>query len=204
MTTASLALNSGMMTMRKKSIVDIFKDEEQLSEYILSLEDDIAKSEVVDDKVNELLDNLLYMFNDFNDKRALRASNIEAITNLLKLKADLPMQRVKIKKTALDILTKKKELEIKDKAATAVGNIAMSSGELLRSIYLKLDQYSIHPEIANNEILEAECCEIIEKPKELVAISKISEKEEIDTQVVDIAKLQQTLDSHESEEEVDD
>lgn len=186
---------------------DIAKSEivvDKVNEYILSLEDDIAKSEVVDDKVNELLDNLLYMFNDFKDKRALRASNIEAITNLLKLKADLPMQRVKIKKTALDILTKKKELEIKDKAATAIGNVAMSSGELLRSIYLKLDQYSIHPEIANNEILEAECSEIIEKPKELVAISESSEKEEIDSQIVDIAKLQQTLDSCESEEEVDD
>lgn len=36
MTTASLALNSGMMTMRKKSIIDIFKDEEQLSEAVLS------------------------------------------------------------------------------------------------------------------------------------------------------------------------
>ena len=180
------------------------QDEEALSLYIEQLENEINESENVDNDVSEVLENVLTSVGRFKDRRYLRSTYVDSIANLLKLKSELPLKRLQAKKTLFDIIAKKKELEIKDKAATAVGNIAMSSGELLRSIYLKLDQYSIHPEIANNEILEAECCEIIEKPKELVAISEISEKEEIDTQVVDIAKLQQTLDSHESEEEVDD
>jgi hypothetical protein len=75
---------------------------------------------------------------------------------LLKLQADLPQQRVKAKKAALDILTKKRELEIKNTAANAVNNIAVNSGELLKAIFLKLDQQNIHPALEETEILEAE------------------------------------------------
>ncbi len=75
---------------------------------------------------------------------------------MLKLQADLPQQRVKAKKAALDILTKKRELEIKNTAANAVNNIAVNSGELLKAIFLKLDQQNIHPALEETEILEAE------------------------------------------------
>lgn len=184
------------MEMKKNiSLSEIFQNDEKLKDYICSLEDDIATSETVDITVDELLTNLINAFDGFKDRRTLRASNIDAITALLKLKSELPLQRVKIKKTALDILTKKKELEIKEKTASAVSNIALNSGELLRSIYLKLDQQSIHPVIDDVDVITAECSEIIEQPKKLEAFSKV-EKEQTkqSNDFSDVTKLQMSLD----------
>lgn len=183
---------------RKITLYDAINDEEKLNCYIKNLENDLASSEKIDSTVSMLINNLLDVFSNFTDKRYLRASNIDAITNLLKFQSELPSQRIKTKKVILDLLTKKKELEIKEKAATAVNNMALNSGELLKSIFLKLDQQNIHPMLEESEILEAECCEIIEQPK--LTEDTINELKDVDI-TKNIENLQTMLDSENIEED---
>ncbi len=181
---------SAIAKIQKNSLTEIFEDENKLSEYIQSLEFDIESTSSVDATVDELIENLLKAFDGFKDRRSLRASNIDAMTNLLKFKTELPLQRIRLKKTVLDIMTKKKELEIKEKTANAASQIAENSSHLLRNIFLKLDEQNIHPIIDEAEIIEIECSGILEKPKSLS--ESISEE-------IDVAKLQESLDLEESE-----
>ena len=106
----------------KKSLVEILSDNEQLDEYISSLEDELEKTEFVDAQLDVVLNNILNLYSNFADRRALRASNINAITEMLKLKSELPMKRIQAKKMILDILSKKKELEIKEKIVKQIIN----------------------------------------------------------------------------------
>ena len=82
----------------KQSLVKILSDDEQLSEYISSLESELENTELVDAKLDLILDNILSLYSNFTDRRALRASNISAVTEMLKLKADIPMRRIQTKK----------------------------------------------------------------------------------------------------------
>ncbi|HPO11497.1 MAG TPA: hypothetical protein PLM63_02870 [bacterium] len=193
----STAIQDNSVLNKKTTLFEAINNEEKLEKYINDLELDISASEKVDITISMLVENLLNSFSNFTDRRHLKASNIEALTNLLKLQADLPQQRVKAKKAALDILTKKRELEIKNTAANAVNNIAVNSGELLKAIFLKLDQQNIHPALEENEILEAECSEIIEKPKMLEESAESSKEEK------SILELQTMLDSEDIGEDID-
>jgi hypothetical protein len=193
----SMAIQENSISNKKTTLFDAINNDEKLEKYINDLEIDISTTEKVDITISMLVENLLNSFSNFTDRRHLKASNIEALTNLLKLQADLPQQRVKAKKAALDILTKKRELEIKNTAANAVNNIAVNSGELLKAIFLKLDQQNIHPALEENEILEAECSEIIEKPKMLEESAESSKEEK------SILELQTMLDSEDIGEDID-
>ena len=193
----STAIQDNSVLNKKTTLFEAINNEEKLEKYINDLELDISASEKVDITVSMLIENLLNAFSNFTDRRCLKATNIEALTNLLKLQADLPQQRVKAKKAALDILTKKRELEIKNTAANAVNNIAVNSGELLKAIFLKLDQQNIHPALEETEILEAECSEIIEKPKMLEESAEGSKEEK------SIIELQTMLDSDDIGEDID-
>lgn len=193
----SIAIQDNSVLNKKTTLFEAINNEEKLEKYINDLELDISASEKVDITVSMLIENLLNAFSNFTDRRCLKATNIEALTNLLKLQADLPQQRVKTKKMALDILTKKRELEIKSTAANAVNNIALNSGELLKAIFLKLDQQNIHPALEETEILEAECSEIIEKPKMLEESAEGSKEEK------SIIELQTMLDSDDIGEDID-
>lgn len=187
----------------KASMIKILSDDDQLREYIASLEDDIEKTELVDTKLDMVLDNILKMFDNFKDRRALKSTNIEAITNMLKLKSDLPMKRIQTKKMIMELMTKKNELELRKRTADATSQLAGGTVDILRAIYMQLDQKQIHPKIVEADVLQLECKDIID----VVAVEK---KEEVvideDPEVTDIVAIQKQLDitdyeSIDSEEE---
>ncbi|MFA6621945.1 MAG: hypothetical protein WCV43_06305 [Candidatus Caldatribacteriota bacterium] len=186
----------------------ILIDNNQLEKYIKDLEKDINATGEVDSKVELLLTNILKQYSDFNDRRALSARNIEAVTELLKLKADLPMKRVQTKKHILDIMTKKDELEIKKKIVKANTDIAESTSELLKLIFNTLDQRQIHPVVIDVEN-DPEYLDIIDVPliEEETKEEKENNVKEEENQVVDlndeqqqILLLQSTLDNRNMEE----
>jgi len=179
----------------KRLNIDLLKDEEQLNKYIDSLEEELEKTESVDQQVDLILNNILNLFSNFNDRRALRASNIEAITNMLRLKSELPLKRIQTKKAILDILTKKKELEIKEKSCDASYQLAGTAGNLLLAVFNKLDQNNIHPEI-DDHTLEAECHDIIDTQQDVAAITSTSKQKPVE--YISVEKLQRELDEEES------
>lgn len=173
----------------RSSIVKILSDEDKLASYIQELEEDISKTEIIDAKLDLVLDNILNMFANFTDRRALKSTNIEAVTNLFKLKSELPMKRIQTKKMILDILTKKNELDIKAKSVDATSKLAGDTSDILRAIFMKLDEQQIHPKIFDEDTLQNECKDIIDVPADQTHI----EKEE--PEVTDIVSLQKTLDN---------
>ncbi|HCF37569.1 MAG TPA: hypothetical protein DER56_00600 [Thermosipho africanus] len=189
--------------MNSKSIVNIIKDDEQLTSYIESLEEELKKTENIDEQVDMILSNILKLFNNFNDRRALRASNIDAITNLIKLKSEIPMKRIQTKKIILDMLTKKKELEIKEKSANATSNLANTTSDMLKAIYQQLDNNNIHPII--EATLEETCKDIIDTPQLEAGESEFVENNG-NEEVIDVVKLQKSVDEStiEIEESGDD
>lgn len=189
--------------MNSKSIVNIIKDDEQLTSYIESLEEELKKTENIDEQVDMILSNILKLFNNFNDRRALRASNIDAIANLIKLKSEIPMKRIQTKKIILDMLTKKKELEIKEKNANATSNLANTTSDMLKAIYQQLDNNNIHPII--EATLEETCKDIIDTPQLKAGESEFVENNG-NEEVIDVVKLQKSVDEStiEIEESGDD
>lgn len=189
--------------MNSKSIVNIIKDDEQLTSYIESLEEELKKTENIDEQVDMILSNILKLFNNFNDRRALRASNIDAIANLIKLKSEIPMKRIQTKKIILDMLTKKKELEIKEKSANATSNLANTTSDMLKAIYQQLDNNNIHPII--EATLEETCKDIIDTPQLEAGESEFVENNG-NEEVIDVVKLQKSVDEStiEIEESGDD
>jgi small-conductance mechanosensitive channel len=189
--------------MNSKSIVNIIKDDEQLTSYIESLEEELKKTENIDEQVDMILSNILKLFNNFNDRRALRASNIDAIANLIKLKSEIPMKRIQTKKIILDMLTKKKELEIKEKNANATSNLANTTSDMLKAIYQQLDNNNIHPII--EATLEETCKDIIDTPQ-LEADEFEFVENNGNEEVIDVVKLQKSVDEStiEIEESGDD
>ena len=197
----------------KKSIVEILKDDERLIEYIQSLEEDINKTEDVDATLDLILNNILHNCDNFSDRRALKSTLIESVTDLIKLKTELPMKRVQTKKSILDIMTKKEELEIKKTQANASAAIAGSAVDMLTYLYTTLDNLHIHPIAIEDSVLDAECVNIIdtlsideeitEKIEEvkiendennLISIDAMIE-EAIDESKIDILDIQAQLDS---------
>lgn len=197
----------------KKSIVEILKDDERLTEYIQSLEEDINKTEDADATLDLILNNILHNCDNFSDRRALKSTLIESVTDLIKLKTELPMKRVQTKKSILDIMTKKEELEIKKTQANASAAIAGSAVDMLTYLYTTLDNLHIHPIAIEESVLDAECVNIIdtlsideeitEKIEEvkiendennLISIDAMIE-EAIDESKIDILDIQAQLDS---------
>lgn len=180
----------------KQSLVKILIDNDELENYVLELEKDIDNTINIDEKVDLILDNILELYNNFKDRRALSARNIEAITNLFKLKSDLPSKRIQTKKQILDIMTKKRELEIKDKVAQANTEIAANSGDILRAIFNQLDKNQIHPDVID---IESEYSDIIDTPlllEETVKNDIIEETEDSNS----IIAMQEELDNIKNEE----
>jgi hypothetical protein len=151
-----------------KSLTKILADDNALSEYILNLEKDIDNTEELDAKVDIILNNILDNFDYFKDRRALKASNFDAISNLIRLKSELPQKRIQVKKQLLDILTKKEELAIKRQEANAISaNAGSSSNNILNFIFNNFDNNGIHPILPNEEVLTNECDSILDKTTEV-------------------------------------
>lgn len=149
-----------------KTITEILNNDEALSDYVKELEKDIDNTEKTSEQVDEMLSNILNLLDNFKDRRALRGSTMDAVTNLLRLKADLPMNRIKAKNDILKILTKKKEMEIKAQQATATEALAAGVGNSLSSILNRLDNEKIHPRKLTDEEIKTECYTIIDVTKE--------------------------------------
>ena len=54
----------------KQSIIKILSDDDQLNEYINSLENELEKTESVDAQLDLILDNILNLYSNFADRRA--------------------------------------------------------------------------------------------------------------------------------------
>ena len=148
----------------KVSLKNIINDQEALNEYIEALENDIDSTIDVDSTVDTMLKNILDNYDNFKDRRALRASNISAITELLRLKAELPQKRIQHKKTILDIMTKKEELELKRQTATAASQLAENTNNMTALLLNNLDNNNIQPIILDAEISK-ECSSLIDTPE---------------------------------------
>lgn len=147
--------------MIKSSMIDILENKDTLNDYIISLENDIDSTKATDEKVDEVLNNILENFDNFKDRRALRASNISAVTELLRLKAELPQKRIQHKKTILDIMAKKEELEIKKQTANAASQIAENSVNITTLLLNSLDINNVQPDVLDVEINE-DCSDVID------------------------------------------
>ena len=147
----------------KNSIKHILENDEELYKYIEDLENEIDSTANVDSTVDTILSNILRNYDNFSDRRALRASNITAVTELLKLKSDLPTKRVQLKKTILDMLSKKTELEIKRDTAKSTDKLAESTTSLARLLFNSLDNNNIQPIVVDAELVN-ECADIIDSP----------------------------------------
>lgn len=158
----------------KNSIAEILKDEKKLKNYIQSLEKDIDSTEVTDQQVEKILTNILTNLDDFKDRRSLKATLIESVTGLIKLKSELPLKRVQSKKTLLDMMTRKEELEIKRIQAQATSQIAGSTVDMLTMLYTTLDKLHVHPYIDDESTLTADCVDIIDST---ALISEVSESD---------------------------
>lgn len=147
----------------KNSIKHILENDEELYKYIEDLENEIDSTANVDSTVDMILSNILRNYDNFSDRRALRASNITAVTELLKLKSDLPTKRVQLKKTILDMLSKKTELEIKRDTVKSTDKLAESTTSLARLLFNSLDNNNIQPIVVDAELVN-ECADIIDSP----------------------------------------
>lgn len=145
-----------------KSIAHILENPSEMESYIESLELDLDSTLEVDKQVDTIISNILAHYKDFKDVRSLKSNNIEAMTNLLRFKAELPQKRVQIKKTILDIMTKREELQIKSQLAMATTSIANNTGTLLTNLFNTLDKNEVHPIITDAEILDPDCEKIID------------------------------------------
>lgn len=147
-----------MVTHISKSL----DDQEELNQLINESEIDIDNSKTVDMTVDTLIDNIMKVTNGFSDKRVLRASTISALSELLRIKSELPIKRVQAKKMLQDMYTKKLELELKSKAVKSTVDLQENTSELLKSIFLKLDQQNIHPNLELTKEASAACNSIID------------------------------------------
>lgn len=174
----------------KVSLKNIINDQEALNEYIEALENDIDSTIDVDNTVDTMLKNILDNYDNFKDRRALRASNISAITELLRLKAELPQKRIQHKKTILDIMTKKEELELKRQTATAASQLAENTNNMTALLLNNLDNNNIQPIILDAEITK-ECSSLIDTPESFENTLDLNSTDSIqdETIVADVESL---------------
>lgn len=151
--------------MPRKKITDILQNDDALNEYIEELSEKIDINNEVEDKIDVILSNLLdtSKFDNFNNIRYLRSTYIDSVANLLKLKTEIPLKRAQTQKLLIDILSKKKDLELKEKAIANNDENAKSLNGSLRSLFEYLDKNNIHPSV-DESILDNES--IIDKGAE--------------------------------------
>lgn len=183
-----------------KSLVGILTDPTLLDEYIRSLEIDIDSTADVDKKVDELIESVLKKLNNFKDCRSFKSNNIEAITNLLRFKAELPQKRVQIKKTILDIACKKEELAIKKSLAASSEALANNSGNLLQLLFSNLDAYNVNPIITEAEITSEACNRIVDNCVETLILADNNIEDETEVKDIKTEILSQMEESTSSKE----
>lgn len=151
-------------------------DEEELLEYINSLEDSIEESTETERKLDLILENILRKYQDFNDIRFLRASNIEAINGLIKTKLDIHDTINSNKKAILDLVLKKRANDSKNKTMLEVGGLEESKPMDFKALLVHLDQLNIQPVVDKKMLAEAEA--LVDTKGETLVITAGGEAED--------------------------
>jgi len=135
-----------------KAILDHL-NEDELIDYINSLEEEIEETTEAERKLDKVLDNVLEKYQYFNDVRHLRASNIMAINQLLKTKKELRDTRISNKKDLLSLIMRKRSDDSKNKALLEVGDKDQPQVLDFKTLLIQLDNFNVHP-IVDKEMLE--------------------------------------------------
>lgn len=131
-------------------------DEEEILEYINSLEDAIEADTDTEKTLDEIIRNVLEQYKNFKDIRHLRALNITAVNDLIKTKADLRERVISNKKAVLDTVMKKRAMDAKNKTLVEISGqeSGISANLDLKTLLIQLDQLNIHP-IVDKSMLES-------------------------------------------------
>lgn len=134
---------------------EILQDDTALNEYIEELNNKIEIDNNVEDKIDKILNNLLdkAKFDNFNNIKYLRSTYIDSVANLLKLKTEIPLKRAQTQKLMIDILSKKKDFDLKEKALKNNEDSTKTITDSLRSLFEYLDKHEINPNV-NDNIME--------------------------------------------------
>jgi len=142
--------------MRKLSqkLLDEKEANEELITYVQSLEEELEATGDEEQRLDTIIDVILKKYKNFEDIRSLRASNITAVTELLRLKKDIKEIKIKTKKDLLAMILKKKESDQKNKAIAELGSKGPSID--IKAVLIHLDKIGVHPILDQSVILEAE------------------------------------------------
>lgn len=161
----------------KKKMSEILQDDTALNEYIEELNNKIEIDNNVEDKIDKILNNLLdkAKFDNFNNIKYLRSTYIDSVANLLKLKTEIPLKRAQTQKLMIDILSKKKDFDLKEKALKNNEDSTKTITDSLRSLFEYLDKHEINPNV-NDNIME-ESKSIIDTVEPITSESEENGKE---------------------------
>lgn len=131
-------------------------NEDELLEYINSLEESIEEDTATEGKLDTIIDNVLAKYDNFNDPRHLRASNIEAVNSLLRTKQDIHETRINNKKAILDVVMKKRDNDSRNKTMLAMSDKETDRPLDFKTLLIHLDNMNIHPVLDKEMLIEAE------------------------------------------------
>ena len=142
--------------MRRK-MAEILQDDSALNEYLEELNEKIEIDNNLEAKIDLILENLLSKtkFDNFNNVKYLRSTYIDSVANLLKLKTEIPLKRAQTQKLLVDILSKKKDLELKEKSLKNNEEGTKTITDSLRSVFEYLDKNDIHPQVDDIDVIDS-------------------------------------------------
>lgn len=161
------------MTKITDSMLSNITDNDDILEYINSLEEDIEKTTEVEKKLDIIIDNILDKFDNFKDIRSVRASNISAINELIRTKKDIQDSKISGKKSLLDMVMKKRIADAKNITSAEINDNKQYFD--FKSLLIHLDSLNIHPIIDSNVLNKAE--ELIDTQDDYLSLTE-SIKEE--------------------------
>lgn len=102
---------------------------DDIDSYIEKIENSISLSEEREERVKEMIQNLLEKFKTFKDTRSINPQYIMALTELIDMHQSAPIKRATLYKNIIDIMIKLKELDmkIKEKEKKEVGDDGVAS-----------------------------------------------------------------------------
>ena len=74
---------------------------------------------------------------------------------MLKLKTEIPLKRAQTQKLLVDILSKKKDLELKEKSLKNNEEGTKTITDSLRSVFEYLDKNDIHPQVDDIDVIDS-------------------------------------------------
>lgn len=130
-------------------------DQEELLEYINSLEEDIEEETEAEKTLDIVIKNVLEKYDYFKDPRHLKAGNIMAVNGLLKTKKDIKDTKVSHKKDLLSTVIRKRESDARNKTMLEINDKETDTPIDFRTLLLKLDTLNIHPIVTEEQIKQA-------------------------------------------------